>query len=244
MDTVKVGTTQNINLHLDLAGVFQRILAFALDLVLIVAFTLFTVLIFVQTAALWSGMFMIVLDSIIWFMYFLISEITMNGQTFGKRIMKIKVVKLDGTAPTWSAYLLRWVFAPIDYALGGSIAIVLITFTKNGQRLGDIVAGTTVVKVAKATTQIQRSREVLKGIPEEYQPEFPEASKLSNEDMKLIKAAISAFEKGWNTQPAELLKAKLLEKMQRESTKPALQFLQQVYQDFHYLSLQEKAPSL
>lgn len=244
MDTVKVGTTQNINLHLDLAGVFQRILAFSLDLILMVAFTLLTFLIFVQVTSIWSGMFMLVLDSIIWFVYFLVSEITMNGQTFGKRIMKIRVVKLDGTAPTWSAYLLRWVFAPIDYSLGGSIAIILITFTKKGQRLGDIVAGTTVVKVAKATTQIQRSREVLHGMGDDYVPVFPEATKLSNEDMKLIKAAIAAFEKGWNTKPAELLKAKLLEKMQRESDQPALKFLQQVYQDFHYLSLQEKAPTL
>ena len=83
------------------------------------------------------------------FFYNLAFEILMNGQTLGKRALNIKVVRLDGTSPTIANYIFRFILWPIDVFLSGSIAITLISLTKNGQRLGDLAGGTTVVKLTQ-----------------------------------------------------------------------------------------------
>lgn len=79
--------------------------------------------------------------------YFTLIEGTF-GHTIGKRVANIKVVKADGGEITYSKALIRNILRFIDiigpapYILG----MIMIMITKNKQRLGDIAAGTIVVK--------------------------------------------------------------------------------------------------
>ncbi|HEX4143530.1 MAG TPA: RDD family protein [Pirellulales bacterium] len=76
-----------------------------------------------------------------WF-YFGLSELLLRGQTFGKRQMGIRVVKVDGFSLDHSAILLRTVFRAIDHLPPLWIVPLM---TEKCQRLGDLVAGTIVV---------------------------------------------------------------------------------------------------
>src|SRR4029077_19753394 len=86
-------------------------------------------------------------------LYNLLFEIFMNGQSPGKRAMDIKVLRLDGTPATVGDYIMRWLFALVDVHLfSGLIAVLCIAIGGKGQRLGDMVAGTTVVKIIEEAT--------------------------------------------------------------------------------------------
>lgn len=95
-----------------------------------------------------SGLFMsIILIIVIWVLYGIILE-TWKGQTVGKMVMGIIVVKENGDPCDFFAALLRNVFRIIDnlpslYLVG----FIVIALTEKRQRLGDLLAGTVVVKV-------------------------------------------------------------------------------------------------
>lgn len=83
----------------------------------------------------------------LWVLYFTLLEGAI-GQTIGKRIVNIKVVKADGEEITYSKALIRNFLRFID-ALGPApyiLGMIIIMITKNKQRLGDMAAGTIVVK--------------------------------------------------------------------------------------------------
>ena len=148
MQNVGIHTTQNVFIHHQLAGLGDRIGAYLLDLAIIVAygFAVFFIIALLEMEL--SNSLMLVFFLPVFF-YDLLFEILMDGQSPGKRQLRIKVVKLDGTQPTLGSYILRWILRPIDVLFYGGVAILCIVIGGKGQRLGDIPAGTTVVKLAK-----------------------------------------------------------------------------------------------
>src|SRR5690606_25140939 len=138
-------TNQNIEIQLELAGLGDRILAFLIDALIIFLYAMFCTF----TLSLFSSLndsFFFVVPFIPILFYSLLFEIFTDGQSPGKKAREIKVVKLDGGSPKVFNFLLRWVLWPIDFFIYGAVAILCIIVTKNGQRLGDIAAGTTVIK--------------------------------------------------------------------------------------------------
>lgn len=84
--------------------------------------------------------------SLLALIYFFVPE-AMFGATPGKALMGLRVVRLDGNSPRVRDVVIRNAvrlidFLPILYLLGGS----LVLGTNGAQRLGDLVAGTTVVR--------------------------------------------------------------------------------------------------
>ena len=76
----------------------------------------------------------------------------MNGQSVGKRILKIKVISLDGSQPSIGQYFIRWLFRLVDFALTAQVGgLICVAVSKNKQRIGDIVAGTTLIKTVPYT---------------------------------------------------------------------------------------------
>jgi len=69
-----------------------------------------------------------------------------SGQTIGKRIVNIKVVKADGSRCDMSSAFLRSILRIIDSLFIGIVGIIVISTTEKKQRIGDIVANTIVVK--------------------------------------------------------------------------------------------------
>ncbi|QIL75620.1 RDD family protein [Hymenobacter sp. HDW8] len=134
-----------------------------------------------------------------WVFYHLLSEIFLNGQSIGKRARDLKVIRLDGTQPGLGDYFLRWLLRLIDISLmSGAVAVITILINGRGQRLGDLAAGTTVVRV-KASTRLD---ETIMLPDANYQVVFPQAASLTAEDVTLIR---QLFQQGMQRQNYLLL---------------------------------------
>lgn len=123
------------------------------------------------------------------FIYSLTLETLFNGQTVGKKIMNIKVIKIQGYKTSFFDHLTRWVFRPVDFTSSfGVVGFVCVTATKNHQRLGDLAAGTAVVSLNKS---LHIHHTILEEISDEYIPTYPDVVKLSDNDIRIIKETYS-----------------------------------------------------
>lgn len=96
------------------------------------------------------------LDSLHWFfpilfllcplLYPLIAEVMFKGQTVGKSILNIRVITIEGSGPKLMSFILRWFMLPFDLFFALGIGELCVFFTKRQQRLGDLIAGTWVVR--------------------------------------------------------------------------------------------------
>jgi len=117
--------------------------------------------------------------------YSLLCELFNKGQTPGKKLLGIRVVMKDGSRPKLSAYLLRWLLLMVDIYLFQWLGIVCILVTKNNQRLGDLAAGTLVIK-EKDFRKINVTLDEFRHLSVNYIPVFPQAENLSLEQINLI----------------------------------------------------------
>lgn len=155
--SIQVVTAQNVTIDYEPAGLGYRSLAYILDMLIKITWGILCLYVtfyllrldennfFDDTFSMW--LYIIALSLPIVF-YDLLFESLNKGQSPGKKIFKIRVVNLDGSIPTFGSYLMRWLFRLVDidlfYALPG---IITILTSKNAQRLGDILAGTTVIRL-------------------------------------------------------------------------------------------------
>lgn len=232
MQTIRVRTTQNVLIDYPIAGLFDRILAFVLDSLIFVAYLILTFSILGSAGLLDTWVLILVYLPI--FFYNLIFEIAMNGQSPGKRGMNIRVVRLDGDSPTIGNYIIRWILWPIDVLFSGSVAITLILLTQYGQRLGDVAAGTAVVKMTNRG--VLKSQEIIKALKEDYVPQFPQVINLSDKDISLIKEALQVNIQLGNTTPMEKISDKIREIHGIRTDMPVLTFLNTVLKDYHHLT--------
>jgi uncharacterized RDD family membrane protein YckC len=243
METIRITTSQNIDIDYDLAGLGERIIGRLIDLALFVVILIGGVsLEIVSNSSRILGMpvFFVTCLAVATF-YDLVCESFFNGQSVGKRIMKIKVISLDGARPSLGQYLIRWVFRIVDFLvtfqIGGLIAVVA---TSKRQRIGDIVAGTILIR----TSPRVNSSQVAFLPPEEgYEPVFNEAGQLKSAEIMLIHEVISNVEKSHNFpllhQTANRFKQHL------QVTSPYgmddLSFLQTLIKDYNYCTVKEEA---
>ena len=190
-DRFLIQTAQNVELALAPAGVGDRLLAFLADAVVIVGYAL--VVGFSLAAAIDAGL---PVDetavSVALFLpvafYHLAFEVFFEGQTPGKMLLKIRVARLDGASPTLGQYALRWLLRLVDVtATGGMVAIVAISATRHQQRLGDIAAGTTVVRQRR---RVRLDEVLYPTVGPAYVPAFPQAARLSDADIRTLRAVL------------------------------------------------------
>lgn len=193
MNQLSITTTQNVNINFTAASVGDRIIAQLLDTVVKVAYIISISYILEYTGSNdfldfkdpWSTtavMIMIYSPAII---YSLVQESLWEGQTVGKKLMKMKVIKIDGYQAGFGDYLIRWLFRTIDILIGsGIIGLIFIATNKKSQRLGDIAAGTAVISLKN---KININHTILQELQEDYVPVYPEVIKLSDNDMRIIK---------------------------------------------------------
>lgn len=180
MDTLKIDTSQNIDIEQSIASVGERIAATILDIIFI---TIFIVIVAFIAGGLHYG-WMLYMVYVPVGGYTLLSELFMNGQSWGKKILKIKVVKLDGTPASFTSYFLRWIFRLIE-VIGslGSLAMIVIILNRRGQRLGDMAANTTVIRLRDKSLK----ETIYTPVPDNYTVVYPEVSKLSVDDIYTVK---------------------------------------------------------
>lgn len=187
MDNFQIETAQNVTINQNVAGLLDRLLAFTLDALIMAAYSIivFFILINVDSAKGNDLLFYFTIGLPL-FLYHLLWETFWNGQSPGKAVLKIRVVKIDGSRPAFSNYILRWVLRTIDIALSfGSVAIVTLLFNGKGQRLGDLAATTTVIS-EKPTTTIQTLKFV--NLPDNYTPKYPQVTVFKDDEIQTIKS--------------------------------------------------------
>ncbi|MEI7582046.1 RDD family protein [Runella sp.] len=188
--SVRIQTSQNVELEYEPASIGDRILATILDRLIYLGWVLFLILIY--TLFKLSGdlsVFVIILTIALPIMlYPILTEYFLNGQTLGKRAMNIRVVLLNGNQPTLGAYILRWLLIIIDTEiLTPLVAIITIAANGKGQRVGDIAAGTTVIKTIK---RVNLSQVTYQSLPEDYRVTYSEASQLNDRDIETIRQVL------------------------------------------------------
>jgi uncharacterized RDD family membrane protein YckC len=194
MATIRVHTAQNVTLEYEIASIGDRLVAAIIDnLILAAWFIACALMVFKvltiggdKTSSIVAMVVLGVLLGIPYVFYNLLCEVFFNGQSIGKKARDIRVVRLDGTAPRLGDYLLRWLLRIVDTALpvvGGFVAMITILINGKGQRLGDLAAGTTVIKVRRIAPQSAE----MPTLPEGYQVVFPQASLLADHDVALVR---------------------------------------------------------
>ncbi|WP_447640931.1 MULTISPECIES: RDD family protein [Chitinophagaceae] len=240
MNTYSLDTTQNIAIEYPLAGVGDRVLASILDMLIWIAYYFIVIFVFiVWGSANNSNSFWVVL-MIIFFLplmfYNLASEIFMNGQTFGKKAMKIRVMNMNGGNPTYSQYFIRWLMRLVDMFIGsGLVAFVAVTASQKNQRLGDLAAGTIVVKT-NVRQSVETSIEQLQTVTTDYIPKYPEVEQLDHSDIALVKDVINAVNQTNNSMIALELANKIEQKTgAKRGTAEPMTFLYNVLSDYQHL---------
>ncbi|MDD3003813.1 RDD family protein [Flavobacterium sp.] len=193
MSELTINTTQNVTINFTAASIGHRILAFGIDLLIMMAY-LTSVFLFLSYSGLeykiqlmdtWSQ---IAIRSIIFLpvmFYSLIFETFFEGQSLGKKVVRIKVVKIEGYQASFGDYLIRWLFRLVDIVItSGILGFIFIIVSKKYQRLGDMAAGTSVITLRN---DVNISSTILEEISYDYKPTYPLVIKLSDNDIRIIK---------------------------------------------------------
>ncbi len=190
MSAIAITTAQNVGIEYETASVSDRVLAALLDIFILAGYMIGVAILFFGILG-GGGWAMSVIIFLPVFFYDLICELALDGQSIGKRQMKIKIIRLDGAQPNLGNYLLRWLFRIIDIQLSmGGIAILTLMINGKGQRLGDIAAGTTVIKLKPQATLADT---ILSRVEEDYQPALPQVALLTDQDMAIVKQVLEAM---------------------------------------------------
>jgi uncharacterized RDD family membrane protein YckC len=238
MQTITVQTSQNIDIEYELAGVGDRMVAYLLDFLIYSAYFIVVILI-MQNVGRSAGFFYQVIAIMPILFYQLICEVFMNGQSIGKKVKNIRVVSLDGNQPHIGQYIIRWLFRIVDTMMStGLVAIMTIALTSKGQRIGDMLAGTTVVRTNRKT---QIDDTLFMETEEDYQVKYPESVNLSDQDITLLKEVLNRESKSYNESSGLTMKAALKVKnmLNIHSNDDPRIFLEDIIRDYNFLTSKE-----
>ncbi len=155
-ETLVIETPERVPLHFALASIGNRFLACAIDhglqlflmAIIAIGFILLADFIDFGDAPKWVYALLILVVFLIWTSYFIFFEWLWNGQTPGKRLLKLRVIREDGRPITfWEASvrnLLR-IFDIMPFPFY-SIGLICVFISNRDQRVGDMVAGSVVVR--------------------------------------------------------------------------------------------------
>lgn len=238
MDQVAINTTQNVNINFNLASFGDRMLGYIIDEIIKIAYaiTIFLLMSFLDfTGGMddWSigAIYMVLLLPAM--LYSLIFESMLDGQTIGKRVMKTKVVKIDGYQASFGDYLIRWAMRMIDiYSNSAMVGVIAIVASKNAQRLGDMAAGTAVISLKNKFTI---DSTILENIGESYEPIYPMVVKLSDNDARIIKNSFIIAEKKKDAETLRKLRVKIEEVTGTKNVSGNdIDFIKTVLKDYNY----------
>ncbi|WP_348824126.1 RDD family protein [Flavobacterium aestuarii] len=242
MSELSINTTQNVVINFKAASVGERMLASLLDFVVKAAYIIVVAYVFFNLLGIsrimdrmdfWSGFAILILFFFPVMIYSVTLESIFEGQTIGKKIVKIKVVKIDGYQASFGDYLIRWLFRIIENnMLGGLIGLVSICISNKTQRMGDMAAGTAIITLKN---NISIDSTILEEIGETYVPVYPLVIKLSDNDMRIIKETFLTAEKNNDMETVLKLSQKIQSvtgiKMQTNSQ---IEFIRTILKDYNF----------
>ena len=237
---IQIQTTQNVILDMRAAGLGSRILAYIIDCIFIIMWIIaWGVMIDSISLSSDATLLLCVVAFVPLVFYDLLFEILNEGQSLGKKILKIRVVNLDGTTPSVGGYLIRWLFRLVDFSLTYNIlAVIMVTATSKSQRLGDMLAKTTVISLNPEKGSEQLSILDL-DFHENYVVVYHDIlDKLSDKDMQTIRSVMENYK--YNSDPSAL---RYLARKVKDTTGYSYDgndraFLKKIIDDYNYLSIQ------
>lgn len=265
MSKVRLQTTQNVTIDYDVARTGDRIIAGLLDICVLLGYAFavgFVLELLGSSIEFDVGVPLFVfLLTLPYVFYHLLFESFWDGQSLGKKARKIQVVRADGKQANVGNYLLRWivrfpfliglgVLIPSSFSLvlfvfsalfvgtfAGGIAILVSMLTRNNQRIGDLLAGTVVVRV---NPWISLDETILSAVHSDYIPVYPQIEDLTEEDATLINDTLTAYKialkKGSSFSPVARLREVLIRKYNLSRPQQSdLEFLQTILKDYNQL---------
>lgn len=247
MAVIDIRTTQNVIIEYELASLRERMLAFLLDALIVGVTYIFLANLLeallpetIRSSGLLQKFIKYLLPISGFILYHLLSEIIANGQSWGKKSLNIKVVRLDGQEAGLSDYVLRAVFHLIDtIASLGVMAALFIIGSERKQRLGDMAAHTAVIRL-KHNLQFELEDILKIDSIERYEPSFPQVRQLSEQDMLLIKTVINRY-RDYPNEAHEKVITELTERLQQvldivEKPQNKIEFLKTLIRDYIVLT--------
>lgn len=264
MSFVSVSTPFNISLEFPIARTSRRLFAWSIDISIMIIYAVI-MFGFVVEEQFNSNMFYdtntayLLIVSFPLYFYHLIQEIFFKGQSIGKRLMKLQVISIHGGFAEINQYIIRWLFRiwelPIIFGVLaphafiiliylvvtcvlGLAAFILIVSTNKNQRLGDIIAGTTVVEKSQ---RIYLDETVFKTIVDvdNYKVKFPQVMNLNDRDINAINNVLNMRQKSGNLEVVNRVANKVKDVLKIETDMYNLEFLEKLIADYSYLATKE-----
>lgn len=153
MKKISITTPENIEIEYNLADLGSRVAASIIDMIvqglLLILLSIVILLIVYFSPSFWAKYYgwivgiSILVFALISYGYYIAMELSMNGQTFGKKILKLRTIRKNGEPITMQHSALRNLFRVFIDVFG--VGVVMIFFNKEHKRLGDYVASTIVI---------------------------------------------------------------------------------------------------
>jgi uncharacterized RDD family membrane protein YckC len=239
MESIDILTGQHVTIKYEPAGVVRRGCALIIDSVIIGLYFYIIVYSLLQLSILdhvpgklqYVTFFILLLPI---FCYHFLFESLMNGRTSGKIIAGTRVTSLDGSMPGLTSYFLRWLLLPVDmFPSGIGIGGLFIAFSKNHQRIGDLAAGTIVVRNAKPP-KLDLDVDFME-FSDDYRPSFSQVELLSDGQIRFISRMLyDPRNKRSVTSSIQSLSKKVKEMLKVESYLDDRTFLETVVRDYNY----------
>ncbi|MBL7737781.1 MAG: RDD family protein [Chitinophagaceae bacterium] len=269
MSIIKVPTSFNIDLEFEIPEFYRRLIALLIDFLVLffyykIAGEIYNVVAYNSDWSkedTWYDINALRLVLLIpFFTYHLLLEITMNGQSVGKKIMGLKVVNENGGRPSISQFLIRWILRDIWFLMIFQIGlyngimgdkteglffilfvlayfvteIILVAVSKKSQRIGDLLARTILIRT-NARTSIEET--VFQEVADNYKPSFPQIMHLSDKDINAIKSILETAKKKGDFNMAATASEKIKAHLKINSDMSPFDFLEVLLKDYNYLSV-------
>ncbi|PJA06628.1 MAG: RDD family protein [Flavobacteriales bacterium CG_4_10_14_0_2_um_filter_32_8] len=239
MNTIEITTTQNVTIEHELSPLIYRMVAFLLDLIILVVGCSILALVVEGIFGKAADIVMYFTIVPILFFYSLAFEYFNNGQSIGKKALRLRVIKKDGGKVLFLDYAMRWVFRTIDiYGSFGSIASLGIMASSKNQRLGDFLANTVVVRVGK-TERMQLNNLLRLNQLENYVPTYPQVINMNEEAMLIVKEVLhkNKTHNNYSHQKAlDFLVEKIENELELKAPTDKIRFLNTLLKDYVVLT--------
>jgi uncharacterized RDD family membrane protein YckC len=257
---VKLDTGFNIEVEFAISPFHKRFFAWLIDLILQLIYLIFGSKLLGALLTDWNeNMWPLVIFMLPYIFYHLVCEVMMNGQSVGKLAMGIKVMTELGGQPTFSQYLIRWLFRIIDFPvliilmiissffdqrmwldgkfyimlLTGFVGLICVLLTSKSQRVGDLVAGTILIDLRNRTSWQDT---VFTEVEATYQPRYPQVMQLSDRDINTLKSIIETVKRKNDYDLSLKIADRIKSKLKMDSDQDSLDFLQTLLKDYNYYS--------